>query len=1212
MTADELRLRDEKRKAREQRKAEQAQKQEERKKLEEERRRQAQEKREAEEKRRQEARQKKEAEVRKKAEKRRQEQENQKLREERNARYRYYDYPAILNSMSIPDGVLEKGKQLAEQNLLTVEQVSALFDRTNGEPAGEIRASATVRRNVFPVQIIFSRNKVLQRSCDCPECRRDYSRIYGKYCTCEYLAAAMWKLKEYLDAHTLNDATDYRGSQLLSSFRSMRGTAAIPGETDGEGSMQLVPRMIQKNGTLRLSFKVGTDKLFVIKDLKEFCRHVRVGDNVVYGSKTELNHNLSNFSEEGRRWFQFLSRIEQDDRQQQWINSEEGTYEVDTALKNTVPLVGWRLDDFYRELGNQAVDYEDRDGENIKKLAVTCGKGVPKGEMTIRVCQINSEKNSDAVFHGITVRGTLPKLYFGAEAVYYMDENHFCRADDSFRLALRPLEWLGGELSEISFRVGRNHLSDFYYKMYPELEKIYTISEEQSEKVRIYLPPQAQFRFYLDVEGNTVLCRPKVHYEEKEYSLLDILRKKQEEFVELQRDADAETEAFFHLQKWIPYIDKAQDLMFIDGEEQEEQMLRMLESGADDLMQLGEVFATQSFRHKQDIRVISLSVGVSVSGGLLDLDITTEDVSRQELLDMLGAYRRKKKYYRLKNGSYVNMDSSAMAMLAELTDAMHILPKDFLKGKLHIPVYRTLYLDQMLEEHNDVYNRRDVHFRRIVKSFKTVSEADFEVPESLVKIMRGYQKNGYQWLRTLDSWGFGGILADDMGLGKTLQIISVLLASKLEQMPGEGSANLSLIVTPASLVFNWGEELRRFAPQLNVRLVTGTQGERQSLLEEIEACLQGRRQEPEMPDVLVTSYDLLKRDAAYYENISFRYQIIDEAQYIKNHTTAAAKAVKVIHSQTRYALTGTPIENRLSELWSIFDYLMPGFLYTYEAFRREIETPVVKGQNEDAMKRLQKMTGPFILRRLKGQVLKDLPDKLEENYYVNFEGDQRKLYDAQLTHIKEILTNQDDSEFNRSRMQLLAEITRLRQVCCDPSLCFENYRGDAAKSDTCLELVKSAVDGGHRILLFSQFTSMLAILSKRLNEEKISHYTITGDTPKEERLRLVKQFNEGDTPLFLISLKAGGVGLNLTGADVVIHYDPWWNVAAQNQATDRAHRIGQTRTVIVYRLIAKDTIEEKIQELQEKKRSLAEQVIGGEGARLGSMSREELLELLEV
>ena len=277
-----------------------------------------------------------------------------------------------------------------------------------------------------------------------------------------------------------------------------------------------------------------------------------------------------------------------------------------------------------------------------------------------------------------------------------------------------------------------------------------------------------------------------------------------------------------------------------------------------------------------------------------------------------------------------------------------------------------------------------------------------------------------------------------------------------------------------------------------------------------------------------------------------------------------------------------------------------------------MEIPIVKNNDEKAMKRLQKMVGPFILRRLKENVLKDLPEKLEEYRYVQLANAQQKVYDGQVLHMKEQIAYQDTEEFNKNKLKILAELTRLRQICCDPSLCFENYKGGTTKLEACMELIQSAIDGGHRILVFSQFTSMLEILQRELEKLGISYFTITGSTSKDKRLELVKRFNEGNVPVFLISLKAGGVGLNLTGADVVIHYDPWWNLAAQNQATDRAHRIGQTKKVTVYKLIARYTIEEKIQKLQEAKKNLADQVMSGEMGGLGSMSQEEILELLEV
>ena len=366
-------------------------------------------------------------------------------------------------------------------------------------------------------------------------------------------------------------------------------------------------------------------------------------------------------------------------------------------------------------------------------------------------------------------------------------------------------------------------------------------------------------------------------------------------------------------------------------------------------------------------------------------------------------------------------------------------------------------------------------------------------------------------------------------------------------------------------------------------------------------------------DVVITSYDLLKRDIANYEPHTFAYEVIDEAQMIKNPRTAAAKAVSVVKAKHRFALTGTPIENRLSELWSIFNFVMPGFLKSYREFKKDFESPIVKEDDQDCLNRLSQMVGPFILRRLKKDVLKDLPDKLEEVRYVGMGKEQKKLYDAEIARLKNKVMAEDDEGIKREQIEILAALTRIREICCDPGLLYEDYKGESEKRLACVDLIKSAIDGGHKVLLFSQFTSMLDLLEESLKAEEIVFLRIDGQSPKARRLTLVNVFNHKDSPakVFLISLKAGGTGLNLTGADTVIHYDPWWNVAAQNQATDRAHRIGQEKKVTVYKLIAKDTVEEAILDLQEAKSQLAQGILTAESVSSASLQKEDLLKILD-
>ena len=739
--------------------------------------------------------------------------------------------------------------------------------------------------------------------------------------------------------------------------------------------------------------------------------------------------------------------------------------------------------------------------------------------------------------------------------------------------------------------IGRNFLTDFYYHILPELADSIELSEPDRNEIMQFLPPEVSFRFYLDAEEGTPLCRATAQYgEQVELPLSDWVQegKPVSDF----RDQFQESAVLMRLEEYFPYLRE-------DGEfaadPDEDSVFRVLTEGVDLLCRMGEVMSTSRFDALKVKRGVKVQVGVSVESGLMDLKISSEDVSLAELAEILSSYRKKKKYHRLKNGDYIRIDDS-IGELAALTETLQLGKKELLSGEASVPAYRALYLEQMLENAQKIYTTRDRHYRQLIKDFRSVRESDYEVPEELVQTLRGYQLYGYKWLRTLSSCGFGGILADEMGLGKTLQIIAVLLAEKQE-----GSIGTSLIVCPASLVYNWEEEFRRFAPLLTVRPVEGSQTERQEIIEHSGKW-----------DVLITSYDTLKRDIQAYEQKLFLYEVLDEAQFIKNQATASAKAVKIIHSKHRFALTGTPIENRLSELWSIFDYLMPGFLYRYETFRNELERPITREGDEEASLRLRRMTAPFILRRLKTEVLKDLPEKVEETHVVRFTEEQQMLYDAQVVRMKNLLQEETEDSYRKSKIQILAELTRIRQICCDPALLFENYSGGSAKMEACVDLIRSAIEGEHRVLLFSQFTSMLDLLKERLKQESIAYFEITGATPKKERMRLVTDFNEGDVPLFLISLRAGGTGLNLTGADIVIHYDPWWNAAAQNQATDRAHRIGQQKPVTVFKLIAKDSIEEKIQQLQEAKLNLADEIIGGEQVSFASLSRDELLALIQV
>lgn len=423
-----------------------------------------------------------------------------------------------------------------------------------------------------------------------------------------------------------------------------------------------------------------------------------------------------------------------------------------------------------------------------------------------------------------------------------------------------------------------------------------------------------------------------------------------------------------------------------------------------------------------------------------------------------------------------------------------------------------------------------------------------------------------------------------------------------EQLIDENTKRASLVVSPSSLTLNWQNEAQKFAQDLKTLVIRGTLTERKRQIEEIDQY-----------DLVITSYDLLKRDIEWYEkkNYQFRYIIADEAQYLKNSNTQNAKAIKKIKADTRYALTGTPIENSLAELWSIFDFIMPGYLFSYRTFKSMYETPIVKEESQEAMAKLRMLIEPFILRRNKKEVLTELPDKTITILNNEMGEEQRNIYLNYLAQAKQELAEEINiNGYERSQMQILAALTRLRQICCHPSLFMENYQEGSSKLDQCMEIVQEAANGGHKILLFSGYTSMFEIIEKELKQKNISYFKLTGSTKVEERIKLVDEFNENpDIKVFLISLKAGGTGLNLTGADMVIHYDPWWNLSTENQATDRAYRIGQKNNVQVYKLITKNSIEEKIYELQQKKAELVDNMLSTKTSFISKMSREEIMNL---
>lgn len=1002
--------------------------------------------------------------------------------------------------------------------------------------------------------------------------------------------------------------TGLMAQQLMECYSAKKRPAMKTKGQPASGLVRLIPRLSIEQEQVFLEASVGAERLYVIRSMEEFCLHMHRGDQMKYGKQLTLVHKPEMFEKESRPLVEFIT-----DRFGELLTYRGGGggYVRDPGFsrgKRGIRLSPGSVDAFFRLWMDQGltVGFPQRYSDGAEYRCMVKAKNP---QISIKVERL-----------GESFLFELPFLQFfeGADHLYIMgdssEEVFLWQCDKEFTDQMRDLLEMA-KRSGGYFDVHDKDMPAFCGNVVSEIQD-YCQFTGDVDAMEQYVPDEMSAHIYLDCpRPDTITARmvcqygafflePYLNQEVNQQGVPIPLESggRRASQLPVVRDEQKEYGMKLLLSGYFDAYGRNISALYFEGDN--DRVYDFVHSGAAELAQHAEVLVTDRFRRIAAAAPPKLTVGVSLESGLLKVKFDMEQFPVDELMEMLQQYRVRRKYHRLRNGSFLQLEDEGVAGVLNLMEGLRLTKEDLEAGQVQLPQYRAMVVNELLKGSEQIDYERSGAFKKLVRGMKSVEDSDFAVPEALSGILRDYQKIGFRWLSTLAEYGFGGILADDMGLGKTLEIIVFLLAAKEKNHATEQEIP-ALVVCPASLVLNWEEELRKFCPQLRSLPVIGTAAERRKMIAEAGA---GKE-----IDLLITSYDLLKRDIDCYEGLHFYCQIIDEAQYIKNHGTKNAKSVKQIQSRVRFALTGTPIENRLSELWSIFDYLMPGYLYAYEDFKHRYETAIVRDRDAQAAEMLEKQISPFVLRRLKRNVLQELPEKMESVVYTPMEPEQNKLYMGNLAKAKlEIGRGFTDGGKETNKIVILALLTRLRQLCCHPALCYEDYLGESGKLSTCLELVLEAVEGGHKILLFSQFTTMLELIRGRLNKEGISTFLLTGKSSKEDRRTMVEQFNlqENSPKVFLISLKAGGTGLNLTAADVVIHYDPWWNLAAQTQATDRAHRIGQKNAVQVYKLIAKDTIEEKILNMQESKRELAETVIHENEAPITQMSVEQLLELL--
>lgn len=754
--------------------------------------------------------------------------------------------------------------------------------------------------------------------------------------------------------------------------------------------------------------------------------------------------------------------------------------------------------------------------------------------------------------------------------------------DMEFLANLRPFftTLFGKKQSELEFR-GEN-MGSFIEKILPVIKK--TMNIQVPEKIKDhYIVEQLQPKLYFDIDRSrqrpVLVARMIFAYGEHE---VNPLQDEQKGSYILVRDREEE-EQLLRLMYDKHFSVRREQFVLT----KEDEIFQLMTEGIQDLCRQFEVFYSKEYKANSIKKVGMLSAGIRLNTdiNLLEMDVDYGHIPKEELRDFFRSIKLKKKYYRLKSGAFVNLMTEDK-QIDELRDLLSIgeVTED---NKIAFSQTAVMEVDELLPHTQRI--TRDAGYKQLLEDLKNPDKTNWELPNGMEDILRPYQITGYRWLCSLAHYGMGGILADDMGLGKTLQTITYVLAN-----PG----TRTLIVCPTSLAYNWQDEFSKFAPQIATQIISGTPQERADLMQ----------QSTDVP-VWITTYPLIRKDVDLYKAQIFDACFIDEAQFIKNPTSLGAKAVKAVQAKHRFALTGTPIENTLSELWSIFDFVMPGFFGRYRQFEECYEKPILRDHDSVQMQKLRRKIRPFVLRRMKKEVLTELPDKIETRRMAEMGAKQRKIYESYLARIQMELAGDEENTPGGNRMQVLAALTRLRQICCHPATFASNYHGGSGKLDLLMEQLPDILEGGHSVIVFSQFTSMLSIIAHELKQRNIPFFYLAGSTSAQERKREVKEFNRGEVKVFLISLKAGGTGLNLTGADTVIHFDPWWNPAVEDQATDRAYRIGQKKKVQVIKYVMKDSIEEKIYELQKRKKQLSDQLIQAGESFVTQLTMEEIKEL---
>ncbi|MCL1630776.1 DEAD/DEAH box helicase [Sporolactobacillus sp. CPB3-1] len=1003
--------------------------------------------------------------------------------------------------------------------------------------------------------------------CDCPAAEQFSS-------PCKHVAAVLLEIKEYQEdgwGISSYNATEHSNEGLMNQLIDTFARVQQKNHDRQHGDRKLVLQTEWTIGLhsswLTLQMRTGIKRLYVVKKIRDFIQAVINQYPHTFTQKFSFIPSEHRFTPEDQAVIEMLGQQMGYRNYRMMQNAYIGSYSGSDERQFIIPPM------LFPKLLNQ-----------LQFCSLNFDNGFLGGSrMTLHKNEIPFEFRLEEHSQG----GYEVDLSDLKEADY-LDQYGYLLKDGAFYSLSSDQQGLIGKLFSIVNRsgvttlpIGKDQIEPFLSNVAPGLKKIskLTITDTVSERIAWH-PLHA--KLMVDREEDQLIVQLEYHYGQ---AVVRPFEQNKETGVEDQifiRDAEKEQTIMDMLEASTLKISGKR--LYAEGEEA---IYEFLYEALPELENVAEILLTGSVRTllMPEQKTPFAKIDMDSSENWLDVRFQLDGINENEIQNILQSLVEKKRYYRLPSGTFVPLEDETFLPVKQMLDELNVSKKELQDNQLNVPIYRGGQIDSILgEKHASVGFGKG--FRRFLNRLRNPDLIEFELPDSLHADLRDYQYYGYQWLKTLGNYGLGGILADEMGLGKTVQGIAFLLSEK-ETKP---EVKPALIVTPASLIYNWKNELAKFAPDLEAVVASGTVRERQALF-----------QQGQSPDVWITSYQTLRQDIDAYENETFSTLILDEAQTIKNFNTKTAKSVRKINARNRFAMSGTPIENSIDELWSIFQTLLPGFFPGLSEFKKMEQEKIAK------------MIRPFLLRRVKKDVLSELPDKIETIQSSELTKDQKELYLAYLEKIqKETKDSLEKEGFQKSRIKILAGLTRLRQICCHPALFLEDYHGESGKLEQLLEMITDYLENGRHILIFSQFTSMLAIIRTALEEKGLSFFYLDGQTPAKQRVDMVDRFNQGEHPIFLLSLKAGNTGLNLTGADTVILYDLWWNPAVEDQAVGRAHRIGQRHVVQVVRMLTQGTIEEKIHELQQKKKDLIESVVESGDQSLSRMTEQEIKEILSI